>query len=94
LVKHVPEAQKDIDELERQHVILHDNWAKLSEQLEALLKGERDNVDVELINNVVLGYDKHIALEEPLFELGKQHLSETELNSIGKIMSNRRQLQR
>ena len=93
-VKHVPEAQKDIDELERQHVSLHDNWAKLSEQLTDLLKGERDNVDIALINNVVSGYDKHIALEEPLFELGKKHLSEQELNSIGKIMSNRRHVQR
>ena len=67
---------------------------KLSEQLTDLLKGERDNVDIALINNVVSGYDKHIALEEPLFELGKKHLSEQELNSIGKIMSNRRHVQR
>jgi len=56
------EAQKDIDELERQHVTLHDNWAKLSEQLTDLLKGERDNVDIALINNVVSGYDKHSRL--------------------------------
>lgn len=93
LVKYVPEAQKDIDELERQHVTLHDNWAKLSEQLQALLTGERENVDMDLINNVVSGYDKHIALEEPLFELGKQHLSESELREIGDIMSARRRVQ-
>ena len=93
LVKYVPEAQKDIDELERQHVTLHDNWAKLSEQLESLLDGERNNVDIVLINNVVSGYDKHIALEEPLFELGKQHLSEPELRQIGEIMSARRRVQ-
>ena len=93
LVKYVPEAQKDIDELERQHVTLHDNWAKLSEQLQALLNGERENVDMALINNVVSGYDKHIALEEPLFKLGKQHLSESELREIGEIMSARRRVQ-
>ena len=93
LVKYVPEAQKDIDELERQHVTLHDNWAKLSEQLQALLTGDRENVDMALINNVVSGYDKHIALEEPLFELGKQHLSESELREIGEIMSARRRVQ-
>lgn len=93
LVKHVPEAQKDIDELERQHVTLHDSWTKLSEQLQALLKDERENIDVTLINHFVSGYDKHIALEEPLFELGKQHLSELELREIGDIMSARRRVQ-
>ena len=93
LVKYVPEAQKDIDELERQHVTLHDSWTKLSEQLQALLKDERENIDVELINHFVSSYDKHIALEEPLFELGKQHLSESELREIGEIMSARRRVQ-
>ena len=93
LVKYVPEAQKDIDELERQHVTLHDSWTKLSEQLQALLKDERENVDVTLINHFVSSYDKHIALEEPLFELGKQHLSESELREIGDIMSARRRVQ-
>ena len=93
LVKYVPEAQKDIDELERQHVTLHGSWTKLSEQLQALLTGDRENVDIALINNVVSGYDKHIALEEPLFELGKQHLSESELREIGDIMSARRRVQ-
>ena len=93
LVKYVPEAQKDIDELERQHVTLHDSWTKLSEQLQALLKDERENIDVALINHFVSGYDKHIALEEPLFELGKQHLSESELREIGDIMSARRRVQ-
>ena len=93
LVKYVPEAQKNIDELERQHVTLHGSWTKLSEQLQALLAGERENVDVALINHFVSGYDKHIALEEPLFELGKQHLSESELREIGDIMSARRRVQ-
>ena len=93
LVKYVPEAQKDIDELERQHVTLHDSWTKLSEQLQALLKDERENIDVALINHFVSSYDKHIALEEPLFELGKQHLSESELREIGEIMSTRRRVQ-
>ena len=93
LVKYVPEAQKDIDELERQHVTLHDSWTKLSEQLQALLKDERKNIDVTLINHFVSSYGKHITLEEPLFELGKQHLSESELREIGDIMSARRRVQ-
>ena len=72
------------------HVDLHENWRLLSEQLNALIAQEREDVDATLIQRFVLGYDKHIAIEEPLFELGKQHLSEAELNSIGKVMSKRR----
>ena len=92
LVKHVPQAQEDIDKLESEHIALHQNWALLSAQLEQLLNGERQNVDRDLISAFIAGYDRHIALEEPLFELGKQHLSETELQTMGKIMSERRKV--
>ncbi|QPB43466.1 hemerythrin domain-containing protein [Rodentibacter haemolyticus] len=90
LLAKVPQAKTDIEELERQHTDLHQNWHLLSEQLSALIAQERHQVDAELIQRFTLGYDKHIAIEEPLFELGKQHLSEAELNRIGKIMSDRR----
>ena len=92
LVKHVPQAQEDIDKLESEHIALHQNWALLSVQLEQLLNGERQNVDRDLISAFIAGYDRHIALEEPLFELGKQHLSQTELQTMGKIMSERRKV--
>ncbi|QIW16873.1 hypothetical protein A4G20_06880 [Pasteurellaceae bacterium RH1A] len=92
LAKAAPEAQADIDTLESQHHELHHNWALLREQLEALLAGNRDNVDRELIQKFVAGYDVHIAIEEPLFELGKQHLAEDELAAMGKIMAERRSL--
>ena len=49
-------------------------------------------MDRDLISAFIAGYDRHIALEEPLFELGKQHLSETELQTMGKIMSERRKV--
>ena len=92
LVKHVPQAQEDIDKLESEHIALHQNWALLSAQLEQLLNGERQNVDRDLISAFIAGYDRHIALEEPLFELGKQYLSQTELQTMGKIMSERRKV--
>ncbi|OOH91207.1 hypothetical protein BMT54_02850 [Pasteurellaceae bacterium 15-036681] len=92
LVAQLPEAQKEIDLLESQHIHLHSNWDKLSAQLVALLNGERNNVDRELIKQFIAGYDEHIAIEEPLFELGKQHLSPENLQEIGKIMANRRQV--
>ncbi|QIM65353.1 hemerythrin domain-containing protein [Frederiksenia canicola] len=92
LIKQVPTAQADVDLLEQQHVALHKNWDELSTQLVALLNGERENVDRELIKRFVSGYDSHIAIEEPLFELGREHLAESELQSIGKIMADRRKV--
>ncbi len=80
-----------MDELERQHVTLHENWAKLSEQLEELIAEKRSDVDERLITLFVASYDRHIALEEPLFELGKQYLSAEQLTAMGKIMFARRQ---
>lgn len=92
LIKQVPTAQADVDLLEQQHVALHKNWDELSMQLVALLNGERENVDRELIKRFVSGYDSHISIEEPLFELGREHLAESELQSIGKIMADRRKV--
>lgn len=90
LLKSQPQAQKEVDELEKQHEALHANWDALSAQLEDLLQGKRENIDQELIDRFVVGYDKHIAIEEPLFELGKVHLERKDLEQIGNIMANRR----
>lgn len=90
LMSKMPEIQSQVEELERQHIDLHENWRLLSEQLEALISQESVSVDPVLIQRFILGYDKHILIEEPLFELGKEHLTETELNEIGQVMSKRR----
>lgn len=90
LVRHQPQAQQRINELAEQHHQLHQNWALLSVQLEQLLCGEREQVDQVLIDNFIAGYDTHIAIEEPLFELGKQYLSEQELKAMGAVMAKRR----
>lgn len=92
LIKQRPEAQTEVDLLEAQHIELHRNWDELSTQLVALLHGEIQQIDRELIKRFVAGYDQHIAIEEPLFELGRAHLSQEELNSIGKIMADRRRV--
>ena len=90
LLKHAPEAQETIDRLKDEHIGLHHNWELLSAQLNQLLKGERPNIDRPLIADFIAAYDRHIALEEPLFELGKAHLSTDEMETIGLIMSERR----
>ncbi|HHW7567372.1 TPA: hemerythrin domain-containing protein [Mannheimia haemolytica] len=92
LIKVQPQAQAEVDELERQHVHLHKNWDDLSAQLEDLLAGKRENVDRDLIERFVAGYDVHIAIEEPLFELGREHLAQDKLSAMGKVMADRRKL--
>ncbi|WP_373818932.1 hemerythrin domain-containing protein [Glaesserella sp.] len=92
LIELVPQAKADIDELERQHIDLHQNWDILSAQLNALLSGEIANVERDLIQRFVAGYDQHIAIEEPLFELGREHLAHETLQSMGKIMADRRKV--
>lgn len=92
LIKHLPNVQNAVDELENQHEALHQNWAELKAQLEELLAGSRVQIDAALIQRFVAGYDSHIAIEEPLFELGREHLMQEELHSMGEIMANRRKV--
>ena len=92
LVKVAPQAQSSIDELEQQHEYLHENWNALSAQLEELISEQRQNIDEHLIESFVQGYERHIALEEPLFEMGRECLSADILAEMGKSMSARRQV--
>ena len=86
-----PETAKIIEELEGQHVIIHQIWPALSSQLNALLNGERNDVDKALIEHFVQAYQEHIRLEEPLFELGRRYLTAEQLAVMGKVMFRRRQ---
>ncbi|MGQ0287216.1 hemerythrin domain-containing protein [Pasteurellaceae bacterium 22721_9_1] len=92
LLKYAPQAQKNIDELESQHIVLHKNWDNLSIQLQKLLDDEISHIEPELILQFISGYDVHIALEEPLFALGQQHIPAEELTTMGQIMANRRKI--
>ncbi|HHF4958694.1 hemerythrin domain-containing protein [Haemophilus influenzae] len=92
LVKVAPQAQSTIDELEQQHKNLHKNWNALSAQLEKLISEQRQNIDEHLIERFVQGYERHITLEEPLFEMGREFLADDVLSEMGKNMSIRRQV--
>ncbi|MFQ1023381.1 hemerythrin domain-containing protein [Avibacterium paragallinarum] len=92
LLKHYPQAKAEVEQLESQHESLHQNWAALSAQLEALLNEEITHISLDLIENFIAGYDNHIAIEEPLFELGKQHIPQTELAAMGEVMRERRRI--
>ncbi|EEX50390.1 hemerythrin domain-containing protein [Pasteurella dagmatis] len=90
LLAKAPQVRSEIEKLEAQHILLHQNWDNLSRQLEELVQEKRTHIDAELIRQFIAGYDAHIAIEEPLFELGKQYLSPEQLNAMGKIMFARR----
>ena len=87
-----PQAQSTIDELEQQHKNLHKNWNALSAQLEELISEQRQNIDEHLIERFIQGYERHITLEEPLFEMGREFLADDVLSEMGKNMSIRRQV--
>lgn len=93
LVSVYPKAQENIDALESQHISLHQSWDELAAQLVELLEDKRTAINEELIKRFVSGYDLHIPLEEPLFELGKEYLSQEKLIEIGQVMAKRRQIQ-
>ena len=92
LVAVYPQAQEQIDALESQHIHLHQSWDALAIQLRELLEDKRNSVDEALIKRFISGYDLHIPLEEPLFELGKKHLSQEKLAEIGQVMAERRKI--
>ncbi len=91
LAQLAPETQSGIDELENQHINLHQNWDRLSIQLVELINEQRQTVDLPLIENFIQGYEMHIPLEETLFALGKEIIPENQLMQIGKNMRKRRQ---
>ena len=90
LIAKLPEAEQAVATLESQHQALHQNWADLAKQLTELLDGARQTIDADLVQRFTDGYAEHIAIEEPLFELGRAHLPEAQLAEMGKIMADRR----
>lgn len=90
LLQYAPQARADVDELERQHVVLHENWAAMRAELEALLAGNESSLKRSTVARFVDGYAAHIDIEEPLFDLGRQSIPQPQRQAIGKIMAARR----
>lgn len=90
LLQYAPQARESVGELLRQHIGLHDNWAAVSAEFAKL---EADNAyipDAETFKRFVAGYDVHLAIEEPLFDMGKTFIPKEKLTEIGEIMAARR----
>lgn len=90
LLRYAPQAQADVDELLRQHVVLHANWAAVADEFAKLEADEHYRPDAAAFQAFVDGYAVHLVLEEGLFELGKTHIPADELARIGKNMAQRR----
>lgn len=90
LLQYAPEARANIDELQRQHESLHTNWTALAEEFDKLRNDADHKPDVEILNRFTAGYDVHLALEEPLFELGREKVPQEKLAEIGNNMAARR----
>lgn len=90
LVSYYPLAQKQIDDLQQQHITLHQNWDALHTQLQETRQGTRSAPDVSLIRAFTDGYQRHIPPEEALFELAKQHIPANHLRELSKKMAQRR----
>lgn len=90
LLQYAPQAQESVDELLRQHISLHSNWDGVAAEFAKL---EADNAyipDAEAFKRFVAGYDVHLAIEEPLFDMGKTFIPKEKLTEIGEIMAVRR----
>ena len=90
LLRYAPEAREQVEELERQHIVLHRNWTAVQNQLLAVVEGSRSGLDDAVLTDFTGGYDRHIAIEEPLFDLGREVIPEEQRRAIGKIMAARR----
>ncbi|MDG2948498.1 hemerythrin domain-containing protein [Bisgaard Taxon 10/6] len=94
LLRYVPQAKADILKLEAEHVGIHKIWAQLGVQLQELIDEKRTGIEQNLLDDYRAAYARHIALEEPLFELGQKHIPAEQLTAMGKIMAERRKIRK
>ncbi|MDO4879227.1 MAG: hemerythrin domain-containing protein [Neisseria sp.] len=90
LLQYAPQARDDIQELLRQHGLLHANWDAVAEQFRRIEADADYRPDPAVFQAFTDGYAVHLALEETLFELGKSHIPAEKLSEIGKNMAQRR----
>ena len=90
LLQYAPQAQESVDELLRQHISLHANWDAVFAEFSKLEADHNYIPDAAVFARFVAGYDVHLGIEEPLFDMGKQFIPQEKLAEIGEIMAARR----
>ena len=90
LLQYAPQAQESIDEILRQHESLHANWSAVAQEFARLEEDVDYQLNAEVLQRFTAGYDVHLGIEEPLFEMGKTFIPKEKLTEIGEIMAARR----
>ncbi len=90
LLQYAPQAQAGVDELLRQHDSLHGAWQALQQEFSTLQTDADYVLSMEVLKRFTEGYAAHLAVEEPLFEMGKTFIPEEKLAEIGALMAARR----
>lgn len=91
LLRHFPHTRSSIEALQRQHESLHANWAAVAHEFAELLADPAYHLQNDVLQRFCAGYDTHLALEEPLFETGR-NLPAQALAEAGKNMAARRKV--
>ena len=91
LLAHAPHAANTMTQLAKEHHALSALWAQVEAQFTKLENGSSHTFPIGLANDFANGYHRHMTLEEPLFDLGKQVLRPSVLAQMGKVMAARRQ---
>ncbi|MFC3873126.1 hemerythrin domain-containing protein [Neisseria musculi] len=89
LLYHFPHTRSNIEELQRQHESLHAGWAAVEHEFAGLLADPAYRLQTDVLQRFSTGYDAHLALEEPLFETGR-NLPAQALVEAGRKMAERR----
>ena len=85
--------QHALQDLERQHVDLGQQWATLHASLQRIVQQASVELDAHVVERFVVGYRAHMAIEESqVLPLARQCLQENTLQQIGLAMSRRRGL--
>lgn len=91
LLQYAPQAQHDVQTLLNEHDHLHECWQALSATFRQLEQQPQWLPENTVLTQFTQAYAQHLALEEPLFALGKQTIPNDRLSEIGKNMAARRQ---
>lgn len=91
LLQYAPQCQADIDRLAQEHTQLHATWDKLAPALQNL---DEHQLDTAAAAEFVAAYQRHMAIENPLFDLGEKLIDTDDLARIGQNMAARRKVPR
>lgn len=87
-----PEVAAALDELEREHATMHAQWERLSQRLEAIVRGE-PRIDPEEVARFAWLYRRHMDREgAAVLPFAREALDEAQRAALGERMAARRKI--